>query len=87
MNNKTKDIRSDFAKLEKTKADLLKKIEEVRHDAEHEIDKMDKDIAKSKDLAPESKKRLSTEIGFLKGEIDQKYLDLKMRVAEAIIPA
>jgi uncharacterized protein YoxC len=87
MNSKTKDIRSEFAKLEKTKADLLRKTEEARHDVEREIDKMDKDIAKSKDLAPESKRRLDTEIGFLKGEIEQKYLDLKTRIAEAIVPA
>jgi uncharacterized protein YoxC len=87
MNGKTKDIRSEFAKIEKTKADLLRKTEEVRRDVEHEVDKTDKDIAKSKDLAPESKRRLSTEIGFLKGEIEQKYLDLKTRIAEAIVPA
>jgi uncharacterized protein YoxC len=87
MNSKTKDIRSEFAKLEKTKADLLRKTEEARHDVEREIDKMDKDIAKSKDLAPESKRRLDTEIRFLKGEIEQKYLDLKTRIAEAIVPA
>jgi uncharacterized protein YoxC len=87
MNSKTKDIRNEFAKLEKTKADLLRKTEEARHDVEREIDKMDKDIAKSKDLAPESKRRLDTEIRFLKGEIEQKYLDLKTRIAEAIVPA
>lgn len=87
MNNRTKDIRSEFAKLEKAKADLLRKTEEARHEVEREIDRMDKDIAKSKDLAPESKRRLDTEIGFLKGEIEQKYLDLKTRIAEALVPA
>jgi uncharacterized protein YoxC len=87
MSNKTKDIRSDFAKLEKTKVDLLRKTEEIRHDVEHEIDNIDREIAKSKDLAPESKKRLGTEIGFLKGEIEQKYVDLKTRIAEAMVPA
>jgi SMC interacting uncharacterized protein involved in chromosome segregation len=87
LNSRMKDIRSEFAKLEKTKTDLLRKTEEARYAIEHEMDNLDKEVAKSKDLAPESKRRLDTEIELLKGEIQQKYLDLKTRIAETIIPA
>ena len=87
MSEKANNIRNEFTKIEKTKTELLKKTEEAKHNVEHEIDKIDKEIAKSKDLAPESKRRLGTEIGFLKGEIEQKYFDLKTRIAETIVPA
>jgi hypothetical protein len=87
MNKKSKDVKNEFAKLEKIKVNLLKKTEEIRHDAEHEIDKMQGDITKSKDLAPESKKRLQSEIVTIKSEIHEEYSLLKTRIAEAIIPA
>ena len=84
--NSTK-IKKEFTKLEKTKVNLLKKTEEDRHNAEREMDKMEHKIICSKDLAPESKRRLNTETSSLKAEIRETYFDLKTRIAETVIPA
>jgi len=50
------------------------------------LEKIEKDIVKSADLAPESKQRLSQEISLLKNEIFQRYTDLKTRITRALTP-
>jgi len=85
MNKKIADFRKQFEKIEKAKVDLLKKTKEMKHDVEREILKMENEIAKSKDLAPESKKRLRLEIDALKGEVLKKCGELETRIAEAIV--
>jgi RNA-binding protein YhbY len=84
--NSTK-IKKEFTKLEMIKVNLLKKTEEDRHNGEREIDKMQHKIKSSKDLAPESKRRLNTETSSLKVEIRETHFDLKTRIAETVIPA
>ncbi len=87
MRKKAVDLRKEFEKIEKAKVDLLKKTKEMKHDAEREISKMEEDIAKSKDLAPESKRRLHLDISTLKSETQEQYSALETRIAEAVIPA
>ena len=87
LNQKTGDIRKQFEKIEKAKVDLLKKTKEMKHDAEREVLKMENDIAKSKDLAPESKRRLRLEIDTFKSEVRERYAELEAQIAEAIAPA
>lgn len=87
MGKNSSNIKKEFTKLEKTKVNLLKKTEEDRHNVESEIDKMEHKINGSKDLAPESKRRLNTETSSLKAEIKEIYFDLKIRIAETVIPA
>ena len=87
MNKKSRGIEKEFTQLEKTKATLLKKTEEDRHNIEYELEKMENKICRSKDLAPESKRRLYTETGSLKSETKDVYFDLKTRIAETFIPA
>ena len=87
LSKKSKDVKSEFAKIEKIKLNLLKKTEEIKRDAEHEIDKMQGDVTKSKDLAPESKRRLQSEIVAVKSEVHEEYSQLKTRIAEAMVPA
>ena len=86
LSKKAKDIKDEFAKIEKMKVELLKKTEEMRHNADHEIDKIDRDITKSKDLAPESQKRLHSEIAILRSEIREEYFKVKTQIAEAMVP-
>jgi chromosome segregation ATPase len=86
LNQKVGDVRKQFEKIEKAKVDLLKKTKEMKHDAEREAVKMENDIVKSKDLAPESKRRLRLEIDVLKSEIRERYAELEARIAEAIAP-
>ena len=80
------DVRNDFAKMEKLKAESLKKTEEMRRFSEQDLDKLDREIAKDTDLAPESRQRLTVEITSAKNEIQQKYTELKSRISEAIVP-
>ncbi|MGB9684236.1 MAG: hypothetical protein ACPL1Z_04815 [Candidatus Bathyarchaeales archaeon] len=87
LTKKVKDVKSQFEKIEKARVDLLKKTKEMKHNAEKEILKMEEDIAKSKDLAPESKRRLRSEIDFLKSEVRRQYSEWETRIAEAAMPA
>ena len=86
LNQKVGDVKRQFEKIEKAKVDLLKKTKEMKHDAEHEVVKIENEIVQSKDLAPESKRRLRLEIDVLKSEIRERYAELEARIAEAIAP-
>ncbi len=85
LSSKAEDIKNQFEKIEKAKVDLLKKTKEMKHNAEHEIYKIEEEIAKSKDLAPESKRRLQLQIDILKSETREHYSELETRIAAAIV--
>jgi hypothetical protein len=87
VNKKCQGTKKEFINLEKTKANLLKKTEEDRNKIVRELDKMERKIYGSKDLAPESKRRLNAETNSLKLEIQNVYVDLKIRISETLIPA
>ena len=80
------EIKNDFAKMQKLKAESLKRIEEMMQSAENSIEKIEQKVVKSKDLAPESRHRLSVEISDSKQELKEKYVDLKKRISAAIVP-
>jgi gas vesicle protein len=80
------EISSSFTKLEKLKLEALKKTEELKESVDKDLDKIERDIIKSEDLASESKQRLHSEITTLKNEILQKYASLKTRISETIVP-
>ncbi|NWG10759.1 hypothetical protein HXY33_03275 [Candidatus Bathyarchaeota archaeon] len=86
LGKKVVDIKSEFERFEKAKVEMLKRTKEMKHEAEHEVVKMEEDIAKSKDLAPESKQRLRLEIDIVKTEIRESYSQLEIRIAEAVVP-
>jgi dGTP triphosphohydrolase len=81
-----KEIKSNFAKVEEIKAEALRKTEEMRRTSEHEVEKVEENIVKAKDLAPESKQRLYEEIKNVKTDILEKYSELKARISKAIMP-
>jgi hypothetical protein len=83
---KVVDVRNDFSEMQKLKAEALRKTEEMMRAAEHDLEKLEQDIAKSKDLVPESRPRLSAELTAAKEQITQKYNDLKKRISSAIVP-
>ncbi len=80
-------VKDDIAKMQKLKANALKNTEELLQKAEQEIDKIEQEMVKNKDLVPESIQRLNSEISITKEQVMQKYKDLKTRVAAAIVPA
>lgn len=87
LNKRARNIRKDFANIAKMKVEVLKKSEEVRRSAERDIDKIEGKVTKSKDLAPESKKRLRSEIIILRNTIKQEYVELKTQISRTLIPA
>jgi len=82
-----KDVHEKFANIQKIKVEALKKTEEVKRSADHEIDKTMMEITKSQDLAVESKGRLQAEISDLRSKIEQIYADLKKRISETMVPS
>ena len=79
-------VMKDFAKMQKLKAESLKKTEQMLQSAEHDLEALEQKIIKSKDLVPESRRRVEVEIDVAKKQIEQKYADLKQRIAIAIAP-
>jgi predicted phage gp36 major capsid-like protein len=80
------DVKNDFSKMEKLKAESLKKTEEMRRTSEQDLEKIEREIAKDRDLAPESRQRLIVELGNAKNETQQEYAGLKTRISKAIVP-
>jgi cell division protein ZapA (FtsZ GTPase activity inhibitor) len=85
VNKRVKDIREQFAKIEKVKVEALKKTEEMRRFSEHEIAKLEENIAKS-DLTEEVKKKLNAEIALLKSETENRATELRTRISGTMIP-
>jgi recombinational DNA repair ATPase RecF len=83
-NEKAADVRNDFAKIHKPRAEALKKTEEMVQNSEKNLSKIEREIIKSKDLVAESRPRLNDEIKKTKEEIAEKYTDLKDEVSRAI---
>ncbi len=86
LNNRDRNVQKDFEKIGKMKLEALKQTEEMRACTYHDIEQMEKDIIKSKDLAPESKARLHSEITTLKNEVEQKYNVLKTQISRTLTP-
>ncbi len=80
----TSKVKDDFAKMQKLNAESLKKLEEMMHFSERELERLEQKIAKSKNLAPESKARLSAEIKTARTQIHSKYAEMKSRVASIV---
>ena len=86
LSKRAKDVRDDAVKIEKVKIDALAKIEDMRRSADKEANKVEENIVKSKDLAPESKQRLSLELTNVRNEIEDNYAKLRRQIAESIVP-
>jgi uncharacterized protein YcbK (DUF882 family) len=80
------DIADLFSKMQKMKAESLKKTEEMMSSAMHDLEKFEQDLVKSKDLVPESKQRLNNELADVRSQMRQKYDELKSRISAAVIP-
>lgn len=81
---KAADAKNDFAKIQKLKAEALKKTEEMMQSTEKNLSKIERGILKNKDLAAESIDRLNDSLKGAKKEIEEKYDDLKKQVSQAI---
>jgi hypothetical protein len=71
------DIRGQLASIEKIKVEALKKAEELKYSAKHDLEKIEQDVMKAKDLNGEVKARLTSETATLKGDLEKKYAELR----------
>jgi hypothetical protein len=71
------DIRSQLANIERIKVETLKKTEELKYSAKHDVEKIEQDIMKAKDLNTEVKSRLASETAGLKEDLEKKYAELR----------
>lgn len=80
------EIKEDFAKMQKLKAESLKKVEEMLASAEKDLEKLEQKIAINANLVSESKRRLNSEIIAARTQIKEKYDELKRRIVASIVP-
>jgi len=82
LSKKEVDIRRKVADIQKIKVEALKKTEEMKYSAQHDIEKISQDVMKTKDLGAEVKTRLTSEIADLKNEIERKYSELRNTIMD-----
>jgi len=71
------DIRGQLASIEKIKVEALKRAEELKYSAKHDLEKIEQDVMKAKDLNTEVKARLNSETATLKEDLEKKYAELR----------
>jgi biopolymer transport protein ExbB/TolQ len=74
------EVRRQVANIEKIKVEALKKLEELKYSAQHDMEKVEHDIAKAKELNAETKTRITSEMIALKNEIEKKYAELRSTI-------
>ncbi len=79
---KVTDVLDVFGKVQKLKAEFLKKTEEMMTSAATDLEKLERDIAKKDSLSSESKDKLIDEIVAARSQIRQKYDELKTRISD-----
>ena len=82
LSKKEVDIRRKVTDIQKIKVEALKKTEEMKYSAQHDIEKISQDVMKTKDLGAEVKTRLTSEIADLKSEIERKYSELRNTIMD-----
>jgi hypothetical protein len=74
------DIRGQLANIERIKVEALKKTEELKYSAKHDVEKIEQDIMKAKDLNTEVKSRVASETAALKEDLEKKYAELRSTI-------
>jgi len=83
---KLQEVRNQFSQIEKIKVEAIKKIDEFKSSTASELQKIEESIGKSKDLVPDSKEKLYSEIKTLKNEIEEKYNEIRKKITETTTP-
>lgn len=84
LSRKELDVRNLLADIEKIRVQALKKIEEMRYSAQHDIEKVVQDMFKEKSLNAQVKEKLNEDIDTVKGDIEKKCSDLKSMVLQRL---
>lgn len=86
LGKRVNEVRKKFSKIEKLKVESLKEAEKMKGSTDHDLDEIEKKVVRSKDLAPESKKRLRLKISTLRDENEEQYFQLRTRISETMVP-
>jgi hypothetical protein len=81
---KVTEVLDAFGKSQKLKAESLKKTEEMMTAAASDLEKLERDKTKNKDLSGESQKKITEEIAAARIQIRQKYDELKTRIMDHV---
>ena len=60
---------------------------EMRRSAEDNLEKLEHEAAKSKDIAAESRERINDAVREARDQVQDKYRDLKKRITDSIMPS
>jgi predicted nuclease with TOPRIM domain len=74
------EVRKQLANIEKLRVEALKKTEEMKYSAQHDIERIDQDVVKAKNLDAQTKAGLAAEISTIKSDIEKKYSDLRSTI-------
>jgi hypothetical protein len=74
------DVRNHLANIEKIKVETLKKTEEMKYSAQHDLERVDQDIMKIVGLDAQVRARLVSEVSALKSDVENKYNELRNMV-------
>jgi F0F1-type ATP synthase membrane subunit b/b' len=74
------EVRKQLANIEKIKVEALKKTEEMKYSAQHDIERIGQDVMKAKNLNAQARAGLAAEISAIKSDIDKKYSDLRSAI-------
>jgi predicted nuclease with TOPRIM domain len=77
LSKREMDVRANLANIERIKVEALKKTEEMKYSAQHDVEKIDQDVIKKAELDNQVKARLVSEIASLKTDIEKRYSDLR----------
>lgn len=78
------EVLDQFGKAQKMKAEALKKNEEMMTNAASDLEKLERDMAKNKDLSVESENKLNEELIEARSIIRQKYDELRARMSDRL---
>ena len=81
---KVTEVLDVFGKVQKLRAESLKKTEEMMTNSASDFEKLERDMAKNKDLSAESQNRLNEEITAARNQIRLKYGELKARISDRV---
>ena len=85
LSKKEVDVKGKVADMQKIKLEALKRTEEMKYSAQHDLERISQDIMKAKNLGGEMKTKLTSELSDLKNEIEKKYSELKSTLAERTV--
>ncbi len=85
LGKKEVDVKRKVTDIQKIKVEAIKKTEEMKYSAQHDLERISQDVTKAKNLGGEMKTKLTSELSDLKNEIEKKYSELKYTLTDRTV--